>query len=34
MSQKNVVNYHQEKPKILNTNLQNAKIEDNATLIT
>jgi hypothetical protein len=33
MSQKDV-NYHQEKPKILNPNLQNAKSEDDTTLIT
>jgi hypothetical protein len=29
LSQKNVINYHQEKPQILNPNLQNAKSEDN-----
>jgi len=34
MSQKNVLIYHQEKPQILNPNLQNVKSEDNTTLIT
>jgi len=32
MSQKNVVNYHHEKPQILNPNLQNAKSEYNTAL--
>jgi hypothetical protein len=34
MSQKIVVNYHQENPQISNPNLQNEKNENNTTLIT